>query len=170
MDQVVPIGYATTRMGTFLAGAVAGGTGLLTWLFVRSGADIADLKYFCMGAAVLMLLCVLSDVTKNRKNRRNIAHMESMLSCPSVAGEVREIKRIPYYFGREFREDPKVYAKESNVVYRVVAAIQSPVTGKEEIVISQPYSRKIDKYIRSNTVTVHYAQDGQYWIELAELD
>lgn len=50
------------------------------------------------------------------------------------------------------------------------AGSKQPIQGATVKVGGKAYSRKIDKYIRSNTVTVHYAQDGQYWIELAELD
>ena len=92
--------------------------------------------------------------------------MQFMLSCPSVVGEVREIKRIPYFFGREFRENPKVYAKGRNVVYRIVAVFHSPVTGQEEVVVSEPYSCNIAPAVQNHAVTVHYSKDGQYWIEL----
>lgn len=64
MNQVVPMGYAKTRMGTSLAVVIATGTGLLTWLFVKNGAAFSDVKYFCMVAAALILVCVFSDVTK----------------------------------------------------------------------------------------------------------
>jgi len=39
MNEMVPIGYAKTSMGRFLAGAIAVGALLLTVLFVKSGAD-----------------------------------------------------------------------------------------------------------------------------------
>lgn len=166
MNQVVPMGYAKTRMGTSLAVVIATGTGLLTWLFVKNGAAFSDVKYFCMVAAALILVCVFSDVTKNRKCRTRISHMQFMLSCPSVVGEVREIKRISYFFGRELRENPKVYAKGRNVVYRIVAVFHSPVTGQEEVVVSEPYSCNIAAAVQNHTVAVHYSKDGQYWIEL----
>lgn len=86
MNQVVPMGYAKTRMGTSLAVVIAVGAGLLTCLFVKNGASFSDVKYFCMVAAALILVCVFSDVTKNRKCRTRISHMQFMLSCPSVVG------------------------------------------------------------------------------------
>ena len=44
MNQVVPMGYAKTRMGTSLAVVIATGTGLLTWLFVKNGAAFSALN------------------------------------------------------------------------------------------------------------------------------
>ena len=93
MKQVVPMGYSRSKMGTSLAVAVAVGTALLTLLFVKNGAAFSDMKYFCIVAAVLILLFILCGITKNRKDRAKIAHMQFMLSCPSVEGTVREIKR-----------------------------------------------------------------------------
>ena len=90
MKKIIPMGYSKKSMGIFLAVAIAVGTLLLTFLFVKGGADFSDMKYFCMIAGVLALLCVVSDVTTNRKNKTKIAHMQYMLSCPSVAGEVSE--------------------------------------------------------------------------------
>lgn len=92
--------------------------------------------------------------------------MQFMLSCPSVEGTVREIKRIPYYFGREFKGNQKFYTRERNLVYRIVAAVQSPVTGSEEIVVSEPYASNVAEYIGNNSVTVHYSENGEYWIQL----
>lgn len=166
MNKIIPIGYSKKSMGILLAAAIAVGTLLLTFLFVKSGADFSDMKYFCITAAVLVLLCVISDFTTNRKNKTKIAHMQYMLSCPSVTGEVSEIKRIPYYFGREFKENRIFSAMGHNVVYRVVVSFHSPVTDKEEIVVSEPYSRNVASYVNDNSVAVHYSQDGEYWIEI----
>ena len=166
MKQVVPMGYSRSKMGTSLAVAVAVGTALLTLLFVKNGAAFSDMKYFCIVAAVLILLFILCGTTKNRKDRAKIAHMQFMLSCPSVEGTVREIKRIPYYFGREFKENQKFCTRERNSVYRIVAAVQSPVTGSEEIVVSEPYASNVAEYISNNSVTVHYSKNGEYWIQL----
>ncbi len=43
-------------------------------------------------------------------SKTQIAHMQYMLSCPSVTGKVSEIKRIPYYFGKEFKENPFIFS------------------------------------------------------------
>ena len=61
-------------MGTSLAVAVAVGTALLTLLFVKNGAAFSDMKYFCIVAAVLILLFILCDITKNRKDRAKITY------------------------------------------------------------------------------------------------
>lgn len=64
MKQVVPMGYSRSKMGTSLAVAVAVGTALLTLLFVKNGAAFSDMKYFCIVAAVLILLFILCGITK----------------------------------------------------------------------------------------------------------
>ena len=51
-------------------------------------------------------------------------------------------------------------------MYRIVAAVQSPVTGNEEIVVSEPYASNVAEYIGNNSVTVHYSKNGEYWIQL----
>ncbi len=166
MNKIIPIGYSKKNMGIFLAVAIAVGTLLLTFLLVKSGADFSDMKYFCIIAGVLALLCVISDFTTNRTNKTKIAYMHYLLSCPSVTGDVSEIKRIPYYFGREFKENRIFSAMGHNVVYRLVVSFHSPVTDKEEIVVSEPYGRNVASYVKDNNVTVHYSQDGEYWIEI----
>ena len=70
------------------------------------------------------------------------------------------------YFGREFKGNQKFYTRERNSVYRIVAAVQSPVTGSEEIVVSEPYASNVAEYIGNNSVTVHYSKNGEYWIQL----
>lgn len=166
MNKIIPMGYSKKSMRIFLAVAIAVGTLLLTFLFVKGGADFSDMKYFCMIAGVLALLCVVSDVTTNRKNKTKIIHMQYMLSCPSVTGEVSEIKRIPYYFGREFKENRVFHAMGHNVVYRLVVSFHSPVTDKEEMVVSEPYGTNVASYVKDNKVAVHYSKDGEYWVEI----
>jgi len=166
MNKIIPIGYSKTSMGRFLAVAIAVGTLLLTFVFVKNGADFSDMKYFCITAGVLALLCVISDFTTNKKNKTKIAHMQYLLSCPSVMGEVSEIKRIPYYFGREFKENRIFNPMGHNVVYRLAISFHSPVTDKDEIVVSEPFSRNVASYVNDNNVAVHYSQDGEYWIEI----
>lgn len=83
-----------------------------------------------------------------------------------IGADFSDIKRIPYYFGKEFKENRKVYHKERNVIYRVVVSFYSPVTDKEEVVVSEPYNRNVAYYVNDNNVAVHYSQDGQYWIEI----
>lgn len=166
MNKIIPMGYSKKKMGIFLAVAIAVGTLLLTFLFIKSGADFSDMKYFCMIAGVLALLCVISDFTMNRKNKTKIAHMQYMLSCPSVTGEVSEIKRSPYYFGRECKENRIFLAMGHNVVYRLVVSFHSPITDKEEMVVSEPYGTNVASYVSDNKVVVHYSKDGEYWVEI----
>ena len=89
-----------------------------------------------------------------------------MLSCPKVRGKVVAVKRNPYYFGREFKETPNVYEEGRNAVFRIVASVNSPLTGKEILVTSEAYSRNVNSFISDGFVDVHYSSDGEYWIEL----
>lgn len=166
MDKIYPINYAKSHMGLFLAIFIAVGSVLLSLLFVSNGASFSDIKYLCIAAAILALMCVLSDFTKNRKYKNKISHMQYMLSCPHVTGKVCEIKRIPYFFGREFKESSVFCAMGRNVVYRVAVSFHSPVTDREEIVVSEPYGRNIASYVNNNSIAVHYSQNGEYWIEI----
>lgn len=166
MDKIYPIGYEKKYVGLFLAIFIAVGTALLSLMFVSNGASFSDIKYLCIGAAILALLCVVSDFTMNRRNKTKISHMKYMLSCPYVTGKVCEIKRIPYFFGKEFKESSVFCAMGRNVVYRVVVSFHSPVTDREETVVSEPYGRNIASYVNDGSVKVHYSQDGEYWIEI----
>lgn len=166
MDKIYPIGYEKKYVGLFLAIFIAVGTALLSLMFVSNGASFSDIKYLCIGAAILALLCVVSDFTMNRRNKTKISHMKYMLSCPYAAGKVCEIKRIPYFFGKEFKENSIFCAMGRNVVYRVVVSFHSPVTDREEIVVSEPYGRNIASYVNNNNIAVHYSKNGEYWIEI----
>lgn len=139
-----------------------------------NGASLAELKYFGIVAVVLALLCILSDVTTNRKNKKRIMHREYMLSCPCAKGEVIEIKRIPFYFGKEFSAQsfPKipVYHTGKHAVYRIVVLFESPITGREEKIVSEKYSWSVESYIKEKRVNVHYSSNGEYWIEFGDED
>lgn len=170
MNKITPIGYSRVRIGVFLAIAIIIGALFLMSEFVANGASLSDIKYFGVVAVVMSLLCIFSDVTSNMKNKKRIMHMEYMLSCPSIKGEVIEIKRIPFYFGKEFSnqfsDNPHVYHTDKHVVYRVVVSFVNPTTGMEEKVISEKYSRNVESYIKEKCVNVHYSPSGEYWIEL----
>lgn len=97
---------------------------------------------------------------------KKIAHRNTMLSCPKVRGKVIEIKRNPYFFGREFKETPNVYAPGHNAVFRIVASVCNPTTSEETLVTSEAYSRNVDSFISDGFVDVHYSAAGEYWIEL----
>lgn len=166
MKKITPIGYSRNRIGVFLAVAIVIGTVFLMTMFVMNGISIADIKYFGIVAAILSLLCIFSDITSNMKNKKRIMQMEYMLSCPAVKGEVIEIRRIPFYFGREFPNNPHVYHKEKHAVYRIVVSFENPATGMEEIIVSEKYSRNVESYIKEKCVNVHYSPSGEYWIEI----
>lgn len=165
---MTPIGYARKSIGTFLAIAICVGAGVLMAIFVSSGATLSDIKYFGIVAGVLAFLCIISDITSNIKNRKKIAHMKQMLSCPKVRGKVIEVKRNPYFFGKEFKENPHINPLGKNVVYRIVTSVCNTSTGEEVLVTSEPYSRNVDSFIRDGYVDVHYSSNGEYWIELSK--
>lgn len=163
---MIPMGYSRKSIGMFLAVTICIGAGVLLILFINSGATLSDMKYFGIVALILALLCVVSDITSNIKNGKKIAHRKAMLSCPKVRGKVVAVKRNPYYFGREFKETPNVYEEGRNAVFRIVASVNSPLTGKEIFVTSEAYSRNVNSFISDGFVDVHYSSDGEYWIEL----
>lgn len=166
MSTIVPMGYTRKRIGVFLAIVVVVGAGVSISIFLANGASFADVKYFCIGAMVLAVLCIFSDVTTNLCNKKKREHREKMLLCPAVKGRVTEVRRIPFYFGREFKERDHVYVEEKNCVYRIVVTFSHPVTGKEETIVSERYSSNVEEYLKEGCVNVHYSGDGEYWIEI----
>lgn len=165
---MIPIGYSRKSIGTFLAIAICVGAGALMAIFVSSGAMSLDIKYFGIVAGVLAILCIISDITSNIKNKKKIAHRKTMLSCPKTRGKVVEVKRNPYFFGRELKENPHINPMGKNVVHRIVVSVCNPSTGEEVLVTSEPYDRRVDSFIKDGYVDVYYAQNGEYWIELSE--
>lgn len=165
---MTPIGYSRKNIGIFLAVAICIGTGALMFIFVSSGATFSDIKYFGIVAGVFAILCIISDITSNIKNKKKIAHRKIMLSCPKTRGKVVEVKLNPYFFGREFKESPHINPRGKNVVHRIVASVCNPSTGEEILVMSEPYGRNVNLFIKNGYVDVHYTPNGEYWIELSE--
>lgn len=165
---MTPIGYARKSIGIFLAVAVCVGAGVLMAIFVSSGATFSDIKYLGIVAGIIAFLCILSDITSNLKNKKKIAHMKQMLSCPKVKGKVVEVKRNPYFFGREWKENPHINPMGKNVVFRIVASVCNPSTGDDVIVTSEPYSRNVDSFIEDGYVNIHYSPNGEYWVDLSK--
>lgn len=162
------IGYSRKNIGIFLAVAICIGTGALMFIFVSSDATFSNIKYFGIVAGVLAILCNISDIISNIKNKKKIAHRKTMLSCPKTCGKVVEVKRNPYFFGKEFKENPHINPMGKNVVHRIVASVCNPSTGEEILVTSEPYGRNINPFIKDGYVDVHYSSNGEYWIELSE--
>lgn len=166
MKKIKPMGYERTSMGVFLAIAIVIGAVFIMTMLVGNGASLADMKIFGFAAAILAILCILSDVTTNRKRKQNIMHMEYMLFCPAVKGEVQEIRRIPYYIGKEYPNDPLYQYEEMHVIYRIVVSFQDPATGTEKTIVSEKYRRNVEPYIKDRSVKVHYSPNQEYWIEI----
>lgn len=165
---MTPIGYSRKSIGIFLAIAICVGAGALIVIFVSGGATFSDIKYFGIIAGVLAFFCIISDITSNIKNRKKILHRKTMLSYPKTRGKVVEVKCNPYFFGREFKENPHINPMGKNVVHRIVASVCNPSTGEEILVTSEPYGRRVDPFIKDGYVDVHYSSNGEYWIELSE--
>lgn len=170
MKRITPIGYSKSSLGISISVFIAAGSALLILVMLRSGASFSDMKYFAVIAAILAVLFFVSNVTSNRKNAEKIKRMEYMLSCPSVKGEVIEIKSIPYFLGREITNMPqtkvKIYIKAKHRVYRICAKFHNPLTDTDEIAVSEIYSILVKSEIRNNSVDVHYSMDGDIWIEV----
>ncbi len=69
-------------------------------------------------------------------------------------------------FRQRVQGKPKILYKGTQFGVSYRAAVQSPVTGSEEIVVSEPYASNVAEYISNNSVTVHYSENGEYWIQL----
>lgn len=164
---MTPIGYSRKNIGMFLAIAICIFAGVLMAVFISSGATLSDIKFFGIIALVLAFFFIAWDITSNIKNKEKIEHMKAMLSCPKVKGKVVEVKRNPYFFGREFKEIPNVYPMGNNVVFRIVASVCNPTTGEEILVTSEPYASNVNSLISDGFVNVHYSSKGEYWIDLS---
>ena len=166
-----PIGYYKRNIGKTISIMVILFSVALILPMALSGATFVNLEYFVIFVVAISILAFMSDVVTNRKNAEKIKRMEYLLSCPSVKGEVIEIKSIPYFFGKEItnmsKTKVKLYIPAKNVAYRICARFNNPVTGEEEIAVSEIYSIAKIKEIKNNTVLVHYSSDGEVWIEVS---
>lgn len=169
MRKINPTGYTETFSGRGAAIVTVFVTLLFTFLFFATGAPLSAIhavKYVYILPAVLICLFIFTDFSTNKKNKSKIEHSKYMLSCPFVVGDVTEIKRTPYFFGREFKERKGIRVKAEDCVFRVVASFYSPVTNKREVVTSERYFSNVTRYITDNKVNVHYSPDGEYWIDI----
>lgn len=170
MKKITPIGYSKSSLGISISVFIAAGSALLIFLMIKSGASFSDMKYFAVIAVILAVLFFISDVTSNRKNAEKIKRMEYLLSCPSVKGEVIEIKKIPCFLGKEITDMPetnvKTYIKAKNAVYRICVKFHNPLTDTDEIAVSESYNILVKSELKNNSVDVHYSPDGDTWIEV----
>lgn len=170
MKKIKPIGYSKSSLGISISVFIVIGSALMIFLMVKNGVPFSDMKYIAVIAAILALLFFLGDFIANRKNAEKIKRMEYLLSCPSVKGEVIEIKKIPRFLGKEITDMPKtnvkVYIKAKNAVYRICAKFHNPLTDTDEIAVSESYNILVKNEIKNNSVDVHYSPDGDIWIEV----
>lgn len=170
MKKITPIGYSKSSICKSISIGIIIFSALLILPSTQNGSTIGNLKYFVIFAAVLAMLFFMSDVVSNRKNAKKIEHMEYLLTCPSVKGEVIEIKKIPRLLGKEFTDIPqtkvKVYIPAKRAAYRVYARFHNPITDMDEIAISESYTVRVKSEIKDNSVDVHYSPNGETWIEV----
>ena len=165
MKKLDPIGYSKSSVGT--------GFGILIIIFgivimtilVKSGASATDAKYLVIGAAVLAVLFRLIDFTSNLKNSKKIAHMNDMLECPYVRGEIKEIKRSPFYLGKIHEDLNDENKRYDHYAYQIVAAFYDNESQTEKTVKSEPYARDPRVFINGDSVRIHCSSDGSYWID-----
>lgn len=166
MKKVAPIGYSKTSVGTGFSIFIIIIAIVIMTLLVKGGASASDAKYLVIGGVVLAAFFGLSDLTTNLKNQKKISHMNDMLECPAVKGEIKEIKRFGHVLGKEIEvQDNKRY---NHYVYRIIAAFHDTESDSEKMVTSEPYARDPRAFISGNSVSVHYSPDGEYWIEPGE--
>lgn len=170
MNRIKPIGYSKRNLGVTISILIVVFSTILTISMIKSGASFWDIIYYVVFAAILAILFFNYDVINNRRNSNKIKRMEYLLSCPSVKGEIIELKQIPYFFGKEITNMPqtklKVYIKEKNVVYRICAKFHNPLTDMDEIAVSEIYNVHVKNEIKNNTVDIHYSPDGDIWVEV----
>lgn len=170
MKKIKPIGYSKSSLGISVSVIIAAGSALLIFVMFKSGASFSDMKYFAVISAILAVLFFVGDVIINRKNAEKIKRMEYLLSCPCVKGEVIELKRIPYFFGKEITDlsktNAKVYINGKHTVYRICAKFHDPLTDTDEIAVSEAYNTRVKNEIKNNCVDVHYSPDGDTWVEV----
>jgi hypothetical protein len=166
MMQMKPIGYGKSTLGiSFGIFILLGGAGLTT-MFLKSGAEFSDVKYFVIGAGVLAFLFIMTDITKNLKNAQNIEHMQKMLKYPAVMGKITEIKK--YRDKLSGREEIPVgdYNRYRHLVFRAVITFYDEKSGCEKQILSHFYARDPRRWTKSDQAAVHYSPNGEYWIEL----
>ena len=88
-----------------------------------------------------------------------------MLECPSVKGEIREIKKSPYFLGKVHEELNDKNKRYNHYAYQIVAAFYDNENKIEKLISSEPYARDPRVFISGNTVRIHYSSDGNYWID-----
>lgn len=169
MKKVTPLGYAKSSIGVsfgifFVIGAI-----ILSKVLISSGASPSDTGYLMIGAGVLAVLLGLSDFTSNLRNAPKIKHMNEMLECPAVKGEIKEIKRVPYIMGRLRPDKEPGNYKGKHIVYQIVAEFDDAESGGRKTVTSEPYSCDPQAFVDGNTVYVHYSPDGRYWVEPVQI-
>lgn len=169
MKRITPIGYSQSSMGKALSVITIILGALIIFGLVQAGASVSVMLIPAIVTVILAAVFRIADGYANKKNRSRIEYMEYMLSCPSVNGELVELKEIPYFFGREIEDPPKtnakVYINGKHRVYRIVASFYSPVTGRKEKAISASYNYSVMRIKEKGSISVHYTPDGEYWIE-----
>lgn len=170
MKRITPIGYSQSSMGKALSVITIVLGALIIFGLVQGGASVFVMLIPTIVTLILAVVFWLADGYANKTNRSKIEHMEYMLSCPSVKGELVELKVIPYFFGREIENPPKtnakVYINAKHRVYRIVASFHSPITNIEETVVSPSYDTSVMRIKENGSINVHYTPDGEYWIEV----
>ena len=165
MKKLNPIGYSKSSVGTGFGVFIIVFGIVLMAIIVKNGASAADAKYLMIGAAVLAVLFGLIDFTSNLKNSKKISYMNDMLECPSVKGEIREIKKSPYFLGKIHENLNDKNQRYNHYAYQIIAAFYDNESKNEKLIKSEPYARDPRVFISGNTVRIHYSSDGNYWID-----
>jgi len=168
MKKVTPIGYGKSSIGVcfgifFVIGAI-----FLSKVLINSGASPSDTKYLIIGAGILAVLMGLSDFTSNLRNAPKIKHMNEMLECPAVKGEIKEIKKVPFVMGKLHEDkDPDKYSAK-NIAYKLLVEFDD-VSGSRKTIVSEAYVTDPKVFVNGNNVYVHYSPEGEYWIDPVQI-
>lgn len=166
MSKILPIGYTETKMGRDMAVFFFIVATAVSVILVKSGMEIKNTVFLFCGAAVLAFLFILTDVSTNKKNKEQIAHMKKMLACPSVVGNVVEIKKYHRGLGGKLKEiKPDDIIAYKNCVYKIIASCIN-AENNEIIVESEIYVNNPKRFLKGNRVRVYYSSDNEYWIDV----
>lgn len=164
MSSIQPIKYKRTSMGRAVGIFVLIWAAFITTMLAKAGMQVSDAKLFLFGALVISILFMFSDLIYNLRHKKDFDYLERMLNCPSVVGNVVEVKKLAEFCGKIIEPKPNVSYKHH--VYKIIASFTDPVSGQEKTTVSEAYATDVSHSIKGGKVNVHYSGEGEYWIDI----
>ena len=155
-----------SRAGTILAVMIIFMAGIITAALIGAGAELVDLKYFIIVAAVLVILLILVDIIANAKNKSKFDKRKELLSGPSVDGKITEVKTFEKLFIKEHPAQFNFYTKYRHRIYRLLVEYRDPSSGNDETILSRPFIGDEPKLRKGDTVNVYCSSDGEAMLDV----